>query len=174
VATDTQREPADGCAHCELRRRAFLRDAGLAIAAAIVGIGTARSTALAAAVETIRSNGARGAVRSYAIPRADGVYVDADNEVILARWQNQVYAFSIACPHRGATLEWRPAENRVFCPKHKARFRPDGAHDSGRQSRDLDRFDIRRAGEQVIVDLDGLRRADTDSAAWLSAVVRVA
>jgi hypothetical protein len=50
VATDTQREPADGCAHCELRRRAFLRDAGLAIAAAIVGIGTVRSTALAAAV----------------------------------------------------------------------------------------------------------------------------
>jgi nitrite reductase/ring-hydroxylating ferredoxin subunit len=113
-------------------------------------------------------------VRSYTIPAADGVYVDAATDVILARWQNQVYAFSIACPHRGATLEWRPAENRVFCPKHKARFRPDGAHDSGRQSRDLDRFDIRRAGEQVIVDLDGLRRADTDSAAWLSAVVRVA
>ena len=154
-------------------RRIFLQRAGLAAAAALAALGVARSTAFAAAVSAIEPSQARGNVRSYDIPVADGVYVDASNDVILARWQNQMYAFSLKCPHRGATLEWRQAENRVFCPKHKARFRPDGGHDSGRESRDLDRFDIHRAGTGVAVDLARVLRADNDSAAWRAAVVSV-
>lgn len=165
----------DVCSHCELERsrRSFLRDAALAAGAALVGLGAARSAAFAAVARTVSAEHSRGAERSYQIPAADGAYVDADNGVILARWQNEVHAFSLKCPHRGATLEWRPTENRVFCPRHKARFRPDGAHDSGRASRDLDRFDIRRDGARLVINLDALRRADIDAAAWRAASVRV-
>lgn len=95
----------------------------------------------------------------------------ADNEVMLVRWQGRGYAFSLACPHRGTRLEWRADEGRVFCPKHKARFRPDGAHDSGRQTRNLDRYDVRRQGETLVVALGSRRRVDVDPAAWAAAVV---
>ncbi len=176
MAANVEKPHVDDCSHCELAtmgRRLFLQRAGLAAAAALGALGAMRSTAFAAAVSTIEPGPARGNVRSYTIPTADGVYVDAGNDVILARWQNKMYAFSLKCPHRGATLEWRQAESRVFCPKHKARFRPDGAHDSGRESRDLDRFDIHRAGTGVVVDLATVLRADNDAAAWRSAVVSV-
>lgn len=168
-----QPQQAD-CSHCELAtmgRRLFLQRAGLAAAAAIGVLASVRAPAFAAAVSTIEPGRARGSVLSYTIPATDGVYVDSANDVILARWQNQMYAFSIKCPHRGATLEWRQAEGRVYCPKHKARFRADGAHDSGRESRDLDRFDIRRAGVGVTVDLARVLRSDNDPAAWRAAVV---
>ena len=102
------------------------------------------------------------------------VAVDAANDVIIARWQGCVYAFSLRCPHRGTRLEWHPDETRIFCPRHKARFRADGAHDSGRASRDLDRYDVRRQGEELIVDFDALLRADVDAAAWSLAMVKVA
>jgi nitrite reductase/ring-hydroxylating ferredoxin subunit len=90
-----------------------------------------------------------------------------------ARWQGRAYAFSIKCPHRGTRLEWHADETRIFCPKYKARFRPDGAHVSGRTSRDLDRYDVRRQGSDLLVNFDALRRADTDAAAWSAAVVQV-
>jgi nitrite reductase/ring-hydroxylating ferredoxin subunit len=82
-----------------------------------------------------------------------------------------VYAFSLRCPHRGTRLEWLTSERRIFCPKHKARFTPEGAHDSGRQSRDLDRYDITRRGSAIAVDLAALRRADQDPVAWRAAVI---
>jgi hypothetical protein len=59
----------------------------------------------------------------------------------------------------------------VFCPKHKARFRPDGAHDSGRASRDLDRYALNRQGSSIVVNLDTLHRADQEPEAWRSAVI---
>jgi len=39
-------------------------------------------------------------MRTYAIPTADTISVDVANDVILARSQNRVYAFSLKCPHR--------------------------------------------------------------------------
>lgn len=117
---------------------------------------------------------AAGAGRSYAIPAADGATVDAENEVLLVRWAGRVCAVSLACPHRGTRLEWHAAERRVFCPKHEARFRPDGAHDGGRRTRALDRYDLRREGDRLVVQLDARRRADQDAAAWEAATVVVA
>ena len=64
--------------------------------------------------------------RTYAIPSADAIQVDVDNDVIIARWQNRVHAFSTKCPHKGAKLRWLEDEEKIFCPKHKARFGRDG------------------------------------------------
>ena len=109
--------------------------------------------------------------RRYALPRMDGASVDVSNEVILARWRNRVYAFSLKCPHKGATLEWRASEQRVFCPKHKARFSAAGAHVSGRGSRALDRYDLRRAGDAIVVDVGRLYREDRNRAEWEAALI---
>jgi nitrite reductase/ring-hydroxylating ferredoxin subunit len=149
-------------------RRTFLRATALGVLAALVG--DAALPTLARAVGTTAPAATKGAELRYTIPAADSVAVDEGNELILVRWQGRAYAFSTKCTHRGATLEWRAAEGRVFCPKHKARFRPDGAHDSGRTTRALDRYDIRRDGAALAIRLDVLRRVDTDPAGWAAAV----
>jgi nitrite reductase/ring-hydroxylating ferredoxin subunit len=166
-------QPCEGCP-VATSRRAFLRDAALAAAAAIAAVSVAKpAIALAETVSEIEPALAPTArlLAAYAIPARDGVSVDVANEVILARWENRVYAFSLKCPHKGARLEWRSAEQRVYCPKHKARFLTDGSHVSGRGSRDLDRYGIERGAEGIVVDLRRSYRADTDREAWTRAVL---
>lgn len=166
---------ADACHECpaaRASRRAFLRDIGLAVAAAVAvtAIGSP-AAALAQSVTETSPLSSVGRRRLYEIPKSDAVTVDSTNDVIIARWENRLYAFSLKCPHRGTRLEWRASEQRMFCPKHKARFRPDGAHDSGRASRDLDRYAATREGNSVAVDLDVIWRADQDLSAWRAAVI---
>ena len=171
MSADHETDRASGSCFFAVDRRAFLRATALGVLGALVG--EALLPTLASAVGTATPASMGKLELRYALPPADGVAVDEGNEVILVRWQGRAFAFSAKCPHRGARLEWHPAEGRVFCPKHKARFRPDGAHDSGRQSRDLDRYDVRREGASLVIRLDMLRRADTDPAGWAAAVVMV-
>ncbi|MCC7194291.1 MAG: Rieske (2Fe-2S) protein [Gemmatimonadaceae bacterium] len=169
--------PGAACGECPAAaagRRAFLRDVAFAAAGALVLTGGSAARALAASVAPVQPAGASGTQRTYPIPARDAIQVDASNDLILARWQGKVYAFSLRCPHRGARLEWRENEGRVFCPKHKARFAPDGTHDSGRESRDLDRYEIARQGASVTVDLGAVLHADQDADAWRAAVITVA
>jgi nitrite reductase/ring-hydroxylating ferredoxin subunit len=165
-------EPCSECPVATASRRAFLRDVGLVAAAALAVTALPAAALAESVVETspIRLLGRR---RVYPMPRGDSISVDTANDVIIARWQNRVYAFSLKCPHRGTRLEWRANEERLFCPKHKARFRPDGAHDSGRATRDLDRYPIVPEGASLSVDVDLVLRADTDASAWGAAVVTV-
>jgi nitrite reductase/ring-hydroxylating ferredoxin subunit len=166
--------PCEGCP-VATSRRAFLREAALSAAAAIAALSVVNPASLfAEAVSEITPTSTPTAgllERTYAIPATDSVSVDVGNDVILARWQNRVYAFSLKCPHKGARLEWRNSEKRVFCPKHKARFLADGSHVSGRGKRDLDRYEIHRTPDGIVVDLRRARRADTDPDAWARTVV---
>jgi nitrite reductase/ring-hydroxylating ferredoxin subunit len=174
VVADEAKTACSDCPTAVATRRAFIRDvAAMAAAALAVGVTASPAAALARVAVEIRPTRTRGLFRTYAIPPADSISVDAGNDLILARWQNRVYAFSLACPHRGTRLEWHPDEQRIFCPKHKARFTPDGAHDTGRQSRDLDRYPITRQGGSVAVDLGAVLRVDTDAKAWAAAVVAI-
>jgi len=138
-----------------------------------VGAIASPAAALVHAASEIRSTGTNGVMRTYAIPTVDTISVDAGNDVILARWQNRVYAFSLKCPHRGTHLEWITDQRRIFCPKHKARFTPNGTHDGGRGSRDLDRYAITRQGSAVLVDVGTVLRADIDREAWQAAVIAI-
>jgi len=160
------------CPAATASRRAFIRDVGIMVATLVAaGAAASPAAALARTVAEVRPSGANGASRTYALPSADSIAVDVANDVILARWEGRVYAFSLKCPHRGTRLEWHNDEQRIFCPKHKARFTPNGAHDSGRGSRDLDRYSVSRQGNSVIVDLGSPLRADTDGVAWRAAVI---
>jgi nitrite reductase/ring-hydroxylating ferredoxin subunit len=164
-----------GCQACPhtTNRRDFLRHMALAVAGTLAVTGVSPSAAFASGARYIAPLAGRGNQRRYDLPRVDGVSVDSSSEVILARWQGHVYAFSLRCPHRGTKLVWHADESRVFCPKHKARFRPDGAHDSGRNTRSLDRYALHLASGAVVVELDTLFRIDEDPSGWNGAVIAV-
>jgi Rieske Fe-S protein len=167
-----QLDSCSGCAIADVSRRAFLRDAGIAAAAALALV-SAPSRLLAEPLRLISARAVGGALRSYSIPTTDGVSIDKDNEVILVRWQNAIYAFALSCPHQNTALRWE-ADNKQFqCPKHHSKYRPDGTFIEGRATRGMDRLAITRAGDGVSVDLDKIYEQDADEKGWNDAVLHV-
>jgi Rieske Fe-S protein len=156
-------------------RREFLREAAGAAAAALVTLGVLPAVARALPLGLAEPVGARtaGGEKGYAIPAADGVSIDKDEEVIIARWQGAVYAFALSCPHQNTALRWMDGDHRFQCPKHKSKYRPDGTFIEGRATRGMDRFAVRKAGNTVMVNLDALFREDDDHAEWEKAFVRL-
>jgi len=110
---------------------------------------------------------------AYPIPAEDGATIDKAHEVILVRYEKAVYAFSLSCPHQKTPLRWQAEAHQFQCPKHKSRFQPDGSFIDGRATRDMDRYAIRREGDQVWVSLDKLYRDDDNREAWIAAAVKL-
>lgn len=160
----------DSCDGCELGRRAFLRNAVAAVAAAAAALGL--PAAAAHAVTLAARPAAVGQTRVYPLPPQDGATIDRDNDVILMRWQGNVYAFSLACPHQNTALRWLDGDGRFQCPKHKSKYRPDGTFIEGRATRGMDRFPVRREGDTVVVDLERLLKQSDDPAGWAAAVAK--
>lgn len=160
---------ANECGGCDIGRRAFLRDAAVA-AAALATIG---STASAMPVRMIEAISSSRAEVKYAIPAKDGVSIDKDKEVILARNGKNVYAFALACPHQNTALRWNEGEHRFQCPKHKSLYSADGVYQSGRATRSMDRFAVAKDGANIVVNLDKLYEEDQDGAAWKAASITV-
>lgn len=160
----------NGCEGCTggSSRRTFLRDAAIALGA--VGLAAERAAALPVRLLT---GLARAGRVTYPLPVRDGALIDEANQVILVRWQNAVYAFSLACPHQRTALRWNEAESRFRCPKHKSTFEPDGALVSGKAKRPMDRHPLSRSGEDVEVDTTKLLKATDDVAAWKAAVLNL-
>jgi Rieske Fe-S protein len=169
----------DDCASCPLgdaiERRDFLRE-GMVRALAAIGALGAISSPLAALPLPIRFIAGVGdrTDKGYPIPSSDGVQIDKDESVIIARADNRVYAFSLACPHQNTAIRWEAADHRFQCPKHKSRYRPDGVFIEGRATRGLDRFAARRDGDTLLVNLDVLYREDKNAAEWTAAFVDLA
>ena len=167
----------EDCGTCPIAgassRRDFLRDAALGVAGVLATLGLAQSAAaLPVSMINALARGAKGI--SYAIPAADGVQIDKDNEVILVRWQNTVYAFNLSCPHQNTALRWNDAAKEFQCPKHKSKYTPSGDFISGRATRGMDRFAIQKSGAGVVVDVDQMYQQDENEAQWKAALVKVA
>ncbi len=158
------------CFHIRLTRREFIGRASGALWAGLAASGVTLDAALAQPI-AIRAISGQGTERSYVLPSADGVNIDQDNQVILVRSADHIYAFALACPHENAALRWRPQDQRFQCPRHASKYRPDGTFLSGRATRNMDRLALRRDGQQVIVDLDKLFRSDQQRTEWESAVI---
>ena len=166
----------DGCDGCPLvPRREFLRDAGAIAAGILVALGASPARAAAAPLGAITATGSRRDEKSYPIPGKDGSQIDKDNGVIVTSWQEKVYVFSLACPHQNTAIRWYDKDGKFECPKHHSRFEPDGLYikDSGRATRGLDRFAVRKDGNNVMVNLDKLYQEDDDETEWKAAVVTV-
>ncbi len=158
------------CSDCPLPppgRRDFLREVALAAAA----LGLAPGGVAALPVRFGRALLAQDDERTYPIPDVDGATIDRDNQVILVRYQQKAYAFGLSCPHQNTALRWHPEDNQFQCPKHHSRYQPDGVFISGRATRSMDRYAIRRDAGNVVVDLDKLYRQDQNPNEWGAAVV---
>jgi Rieske Fe-S protein len=151
---------------CSGSRRQFLQRSGCTLfTLAACGLGAD----LVLPVSAIAGVGGRE--RSYSLPAADGVNIDRPAQVMLVRYANHVYAFSLACPHENAAVKWVKKDGRFQCTKHDSQYKPDGTYTSGHATRNLDRFPIRRDGATVIVTVDRVFRSDQNRAAWEAAVV---
>lgn len=153
-------------------RRQFLQRAGgcVLVALATLGISGADLSALPVAMV---SGSADGAEHTYPIPAEDSVNIDYGESVILVRYQGHMFAFSLACPHQNAALKWVANDHRFQCTKHNSKYEPDGEYMSGRATRNMDRFAIRREGSSVIVNFDEMYKSDQDPSGWAAASVPV-
>jgi Rieske Fe-S protein len=154
----------DATAGCEdgTGRRTFLKE-GLMALAALTALGATASN-LHALTRDYATGRADGATVRYPIPAADGVTIDSENKVIVARYQGSVYAFGLECPHRGTNVTWQAGQNRFYCPKHKSTFQPGGAFIEGKAERALDRYAITREGNEIVVDTAVLIREPAGAA----------
>ena len=159
----------DSCDGCDLGRRAFLRQGALA-AAALAGLPVGAS---ALSLNWVTAIHVRAAEVTYPIPATDGVNIDRDKEVILARNARNVYAFMLSCPHQNTALKWLAKDRRFQCPKHKSLYGVDGTYIEGRATRSMDRFGVRRDGRNIVVDLDQVFEEDQDAAGWKAAFLSI-
>jgi len=174
MSTRQRNDRPDACAGCELpSRRAFLLETAGLVVVALAGIGldSRSASALPVRLGTALARSQRDA--TYPIPSADGVTIDRDNDVMIARYQNKVFAFSLACPHQNTALRWLQAEGRFQCPKHKSKYAPDGTFLSGRATRSMDRFAVRKDGTNLIVDTEQMWKQDKQPKDWDAAWVGV-
>jgi nitrite reductase/ring-hydroxylating ferredoxin subunit len=178
--TDTDHD-CGGCtlhdalnAPAAIERREFLRFAGAALAS--IGFMSLRPSAAIAMPVTggaplAARPGDRSSEKRYAVPAADGVMIDKDNAVIIARAGGKVYAFSLSCPHQNTALRWDNDDHVFMCPKHKSHYRPDGTFIDGRATRDMDRLPIKRDAGQLVVDVDDVIQQDEKQKEWTAAFV---
>ena len=167
----------DSCGECPVAtRREFLRDAALVVAGIAASLGCTSSAAFPANFTVSPTNALRkvGNQVTYPIPAKDGAQIDREQQVILVRWQDAMYAFNLSCPHQNTALRWDNDAHRFQCPKHHSKYQPDGRFISGRATRGMDRFTIRREGNTVLVDVGAMHKQDADPAGWMAAAVKLA
>ena len=152
-----------------LTRRSFLQStAGFGLSVGLFGIASARIDALPVfTTEAIQAAGER----RYPIPAADSVNVDRTAQLIVVRLESHIYVFALSCPHQNNALKWVPKDHRFQCTKHDSQYQPDGVHTSGRATRNMDRYVIRRDGDSVVVDLHRWVQSDKDPAGWAAAAI---
>jgi nitrite reductase/ring-hydroxylating ferredoxin subunit len=152
--------------HGVTSRRRALGQMSTAVLAAMVGVELWPGSAAAVPVTEGTASEAGPAERTYPAPAADGVTIDREAQVILVRFQQRAYAFNLACPHENTALRWKERDGRFQCPRHESQYQPDGTFISGRATRNMDRFAIKRAGDRLVVELDRLFRSDQQPQDW--------
>lgn len=171
--TSSHPDPCTFCEHGPYTRRHFLEAAGACLAGVVALLGLSAGEVSALPILTTTADSFTAEEKRYPIPPADSVNIDHDAQLIVVRSQGHVYVFNLACPHQQAAVKWLPADNRFQCTKHDSKYRQDGTYMSGRATRNLDRFGVKRDGNQVVVDLDHMFQSDKDPTGWGAASLMV-
>jgi nitrite reductase/ring-hydroxylating ferredoxin subunit len=161
-----------GCAGVD-DRRTFLKHAAVLVAGVAAGLGASVHEAAALPVSLGEPLAAAGNELTYPVPAADGATIDRDNGVIVVRLQNRAFAFNLSCPHENAAVRWKAALGRFECSRHDSVYSPAGVYTSGRATRNMDRFPIKKSGTTLVVDVSRLIQSDQQKAAWDAAAVDV-
>jgi Rieske Fe-S protein len=160
----------DNCSTCDTDRRRFLKIGCFGLSAALLGLAPGDAQALPVAfIEGAQA----GTERRYPLPAADGVNIDRAAQVIVARAAGHVFVFALSCPHQNNAVKWVAKDHRFQCTKHDSRYTPEGVYTSGRSTRNLDRYVVRRDGDSVVVDLHRWVQSDKDPGAWTAASIAV-
>jgi nitrite reductase/ring-hydroxylating ferredoxin subunit len=162
----------DNCLIGASDRREFIRTGGC-LTLAFAALGLPASLAGLPVAEVTGTGTANNNEKRYALPTGDSVNIDHQAQVILIRFQNNIYAFALACPHEHAAVKWLPRDKRFQCSKHDSQYQPNGTYTAGRATRNLDRFAIHREESSVVVDLHRWFESDKDPAGWASAVLQL-
>lgn len=159
--------------HCAGRdgRRDFLKQAAALVAGALAGTAGLAREAAALPVAIGEPASVAGNDLTYPIPAADGATIDRDNGVIVVRYQGKVFAFNLSCPHENAAVRWKSALGRFECSRHDSVYSASGVYASGRATRNMDRFPVRRDGASIVVDVSRLIQSDRQKAGWESAAI---
>jgi len=165
----------DGCTDCALgkSRRDFVREAAAMTVGVLFALGISPEMATAMRPTAIMARRRVGADPSYPIPAADGIQIDKKEDVILVRWKNEIFAFNLSCPHQNTALHWSDADRLFQCPKHHSRYQPDGTFIDGRATRNMDRFSLTKAGNDVVVHVDVMHKSDADRSGWAASTLPV-
>ena len=150
-------------------RREFLQATGCGLFS-LAALGIAGDVVLP--VNAIAASGS-GPERTYAIPASDGVNIDHKAQIIIVRYANKMYAFSLACPHENAAVKWVAKDRKFHCTKHDSEYTPDGTYTTGHATRNLDRFPVRKDGNNLIVTAERVFHSDNNAASWAAAAVDV-
>lgn len=155
---------------CTSRRQALGRISSAAVAA-MAGVALWPETPVWLPVAEASGAPAGPDEHAFPVPAADGVNIDRDTQVIVVRFQQRAYVFNLACPHENTALRWKQRDGRFQCPRHESQYQPDGTFITGRATRNMDRFAVRRNGDSLLADLNRLYRSDQQPQAWAAAFV---
>jgi nitrite reductase/ring-hydroxylating ferredoxin subunit len=159
----------DACRGRGPTRREFLQSTGcFGVAIALLGLSSKDASALPVGVTEGTQNGGE---RQYPIPAADGVNIDHQAQLIVVRFNGHGYVFALSCPHQNNALKWVQKDHRFHCTKHDSQYQPDGLYTSGRATRNMDRYAIRREGDSIFVDLHHWFQSDKDPKGWAAATI---
>ena len=162
---------AVACDRKPTNRREFLQTAGcFSVAVSLLGLKSAAAAGLPVA---FTDGAASGGERQYPIPATDSVNVDRQASLIVVRFNGHAYVFALSCPHQNNAVKWLPKDHRFQCTKHDSQYQPDGVYTSGRATRNLDRYAIRRSGDSLFVDLHRWFQSDKDPGGWAAATIAV-
>ena len=67
-----------------------------------------------------------GPVDRFAMGSVQPIFDLKGNEILVKRSESGFQAFSSVCPHLGCRVQWKPEEQRFFCPCHRGVFNTDG------------------------------------------------
>jgi Rieske Fe-S protein len=170
MRTNDRRAQCAACA-CADSRRDFLKHAAALVSGTLAGMAGSASPAKALTIAPGQPLSASAADLTYPVPAADGATVDRNNGVIIVRFQGKVFAFNLSCPHENAAVRWKAAVNRFECSRHDSRYDPGGVYTSGRATRNMDRFPLKRNGDTVVVDVSRLIKSDSEKSQWDAAAL---
>lgn len=86
------------------------------------------------------------------LDRAPMVKVLVEGEPVgVFRSDGTLHALGLVCTHLGCLVAWKAEEGEMVCPCHGSRFDPNGAVLQGPAPAPLKHYEVRQAGDMVVV-----------------------
>jgi Rieske Fe-S protein len=72
--------------------------------------------------------------------------------LLIRRSDGSYRAFTAVCTHLGCTVQFRSAQNVIWCACHNGEYDLEGRNVSGPPPRPLEAYDVHEAGNEIVVE----------------------